>query len=231
MGVTAQKYEVAPFGRAKVAIAVVAEDNRARRTIAAALGKEPDLSLRFGVSARDLAASPPCDVILRYSRALGSDDLATLAELRRQAPELPIVAVCESADSRSARRAIDVGLDGLVLADQLDTALVPTMRAVMSGQIVTSRALRLDSRNPFLSHREKQVLAMVVMGFTNSEIGARLFVAESTVKSHLSSAFTKLGVRSRSEAAALILDPHGSLGTGILAITDCDKSVGVGKTA
>ena len=75
---------------------------------------------------------------------------------------------------------------------------------------------------PVLSSREKQILGLVVMGFMNGQIAEQLFLAESTVKSHLSSAFNKLGVRSRSEAAALILDPQGSLGTGILAITSND---------
>ena len=61
---------------------------------------------------------------------------------------------------------------------------------------------------------------MVVMGFANREIAGKLFITEATVKSHLSSAFQKLGVRSRTAAAALILDSDGGLGTGILAISD-----------
>ena len=46
---------------------------------------------------------------------------------------------------------------------------------------------------------------------TNHEIAARLFLTESTVKSHLASAFEKLGVRSRKDAAALLLDPEEGL--------------------
>jgi DNA-binding NarL/FixJ family response regulator len=60
---------------------------------------------------------------------------------------------------------------------------------------------------------------MLVRGFTNAEIAARLYLAESTVKSHLSSAYTKLGVRSRRDAATMILDPGQGLGPGILAIS------------
>ena len=56
------------------------------------------------------------------------------------------------------------------------------------------------------------------MGFTNAEIAAKMFLAESTVKSHLSSAYTKLGVRSRKDAAMMILDPVAGLGPGILTI-------------
>src|SRR5205085_11078675 len=109
----------------------------------------------------------------------------------------------------NARRAVDGGVDGLVFADALDTALPPTIDAVLAGQTAVPRELRASARKPSLTFREKQILGMVVMGCTNGEIGSRLFLAESTVKSHLSSAFGKLGVRSRSEAAAMILDPQG----------------------
>jgi DNA-binding NarL/FixJ family response regulator len=57
------------------------------------------------------------------------------------------------------------------------------------------------------------------MGYMNCDIANQLYLAESTVKSHLSSAFLKLGVRSRSEAVELILDAEQGLGRGILAIT------------
>ena len=61
------------------------------------------------------------------------------------------------------------------------------------------------------SLREKQVLQLVADGLTNAEIASRLFLSESTVKSHLSSSFRKLGVSSRAEAAAAVLDPDTGL--------------------
>jgi DNA-binding NarL/FixJ family response regulator len=67
------------------------------------------------------------------------------------------------------------------------------------------------------SHRERQVLALLVRGLGNRQIASHLFLAESTVKSHLSSAFQKLGVRSRKEAAALLMDPDEGL-EGVLEL-------------
>jgi len=59
----------------------------------------------------------------------------------------------------------------------------------------------------------------VVFGFSNAEIGEKLFVTERNVKSHLTSAFSKLGVSSRNAAAELILDHESGLGPGILRIS------------
>jgi len=158
------------------------------------------------------------DLLVAHCDQLGAAELARLRELRRRHDTMQIVVVCESANGRSARRAVDGGVNGFVFTELVETALAPTVEAVLAGQTAVPMQLRGSVRRPSLSFREKQILGLVVMGFTNRQIGARLFLAESTVKSHLSSAFTKLGVRSRSEAAALILDPRESLGMGILGI-------------
>jgi DNA-binding NarL/FixJ family response regulator len=86
------------------------------------------------------------------------------------------------------------------------------------------RSLGLHIARPALSYRERQILGLVVLGFTNGDIAGRLHLAESTVKSHLSSAFAKLGVSSRREAAAMISDADGGLGPGILAISVASPS-------
>jgi DNA-binding NarL/FixJ family response regulator len=78
------------------------------------------------------------------------------------------------------------------------------------------RKLRASVERPAFSHRERQVLALVSRGLTNSEIAERLLLAQSTVKSHLSSAFTKLGIRSRKEVTALLLDPEQAQAVGLI---------------
>lgn len=201
-------------------VGIAATDRSVRMRLAGALAAQPELRVRSGGSAMALvAAGAADDLLVLHLDAVDSEQLALIADLRRNAPERLIVVVCASIDRRSVRRAVDAGVDGLVFAQQVGCAFAPTVAAVLAGQTVVPKMLRATVGAASLSFREKQILGMVVMGFTNGEIASRLFLAESTIKSHLSAAFRKLGVRSRNEAASLILDPHGSLGPGILAIT------------
>lgn len=148
-----------------------------------------------------------------------TDSLPGLVEpLTRRFAQAPVVVVCSSIQRRAVRAALAAGATGVVLHDDLDCALGPCLQAVRAGQVCLPRRNWQQIEPPVLSSREKQVLGLVVMGYMNSQIAEQLFLAESTVKSHLSSAFGKLGVRSRHEAVARILDPHRGLGVGILAL-------------
>lgn len=129
------------------------------------------------------------------------------------------VVVCRETGHAEVRRIIHAGAYGYVLDGKIESTLVPTVLAVAAGQIVVPKEDRMQVGAPTLSAREKQILGMVVMGYMNCDIAKQLYLAESTVKSHLSSAFLKLGVRSRSEAVELILDAEQGLGQGILTIT------------
>lgn len=127
--------------------------------------------------------------------------------------------MCEVVNNYELRRALEKGVAGVVLEQELDRALSATVLAVSAGQISVpaERGEQLGPR--VLTAREKQILGLVVMGLSNSEIARKLYLAESTVKSHLSSSFAKLGVGSRNEAASLILDPVRGSGLGILSLT------------
>ena len=137
----------------------------------------------------------------------------------RDAHDAPIVAVVGALPSPHLMRVLVRRVEGAVLLDDAERALGPTLHAVLSGQSAHPLAFREQLERPLLSAREKQVLAMVVLGFANLEIAQKLFVTEASIKGHLTSAFAKLGVHSREAATALILDPDAGYGPGILRIT------------
>lgn len=164
-------------------------------------------------------------LIVASGRLFDSPRRSLVGSLRSGSPPGTRVVVCtDQVGQRELRRAIDEGLDGLLWESDIGHSLLPTVRAVLAGQLVIPRELRRRIENPQLSAREKQVLSLMIMGLSNGEIAARLFIAQTTVKTHLGSAYRKLGVSSRAEAAHVITDPDEGLGTGILRITESATS-------
>ena len=150
-----------------------------------------------------------------------TDDGATarasmIRRLRRIAGH--VIVVAPNNRRHHVRSALEAGAAGFLFDTDLH-AIGATIEAACAGQIAVPRLSRRQLDQPTLSVREKQILGLVVMGYMNCEIAERLFLAESTIKSHLSSAFAKLGVRSRNEAVDVILAGEDGLGRGILAIT------------
>jgi DNA-binding NarL/FixJ family response regulator len=155
-------------------------------------------------------------------------DLAQPISLRRlrATPSRPdagsIVAVSPKCGRLGARRALRAGAHSLVLEEELEEALVAAVRAVAAGFSVVPAVMRDGVDLLSFSHREREVLRLAIEGQTNGAIAARLFLAESTVKSHLSSAYRKLGAAGRKDAAAMILDPAEGLGEIVFGRSDVD---------
>jgi DNA-binding NarL/FixJ family response regulator len=164
----------------------------------------------------ELAEEQPDAVVLLADLA-APPGLAALRRIRSEQPAARLVVVARDGSSAgAARQALNAGADAFVRADEAARALVPALDAVLAGLVCAPReARRLIAKQTF-SYREKQVLELLVTGLTNRQIAARLFLAESTVKTHLVSAFAKLGVRSRKDAVALLLDPAEGLATTAL---------------
>jgi len=159
-------------------------------------------------------SNTPTDVLVMEKDDVG----AALAAQSAAKPESPVVLVCDRFEPIQISALVAGGIWGVALRCEADRTLMPTIAAVALGQICFPGRHGLSAGKSVLSIREKQVLGLVALGLSNSEIADRLVVAESTVKSHLTSAFSKLGVRSRHEAAHLVVNPDSGLGLGFLSL-------------
>jgi DNA-binding NarL/FixJ family response regulator len=208
--------------RPEILVSVKA-DGSLRRRIVAALEAD-DMSIVLN------GASGPADI--RVVRV----DLSKPASLRRLQAMLStgagrLVVVSPGCGPLGLRRAAKAGADSLVLEQELEDALAPAVRAVAAGLSVMPTVLRGGAERLAFSHREREVLRLAVTGHTNGEIASTLFLAESTVKSHLSSAYRKLGAGGRSEAASMIFDPDEGLAEMVLGRDASHRLAGEGHAA
>jgi DNA-binding NarL/FixJ family response regulator len=158
------------------------------------------------------------DLVILLSGAAPDARVRAIQAVAREYPKVRLIATMPPDSSGAAlRRALRCGADGIVLDNDLECTLAATVLAVGSGQLAVPRLLRRRFEPTPLSHREKEIVRLVVAGMTNRQIADRLFIAESTVKSHLSSAFEKLDARSRAEISARVLDPDEGIGLAILS--------------
>jgi DNA-binding NarL/FixJ family response regulator len=196
-------------------VLVIAADERGRagiKTVLSDIGQEPDLVLEDRAALGEHRVDESAVLIVTCDVDRPSE-VTGLRKLRREAKGAAIVVVSPCSTATAVRRTLDAGADALVFESELFQALIPTLRAVESGQSVVPRNMRAGVERPYLSHRERQVLGLVCEGLTNAEIARSLVLAESTIKSHMASIFTKFGVHSRKEAVAVFTDLN-------LAMTD-----------
>ena len=171
-----------------------------------------------GVHAIDAIREHQPDVVLLDVRMPGKDGLAVLAELQ-QMEEPPTVAMLTTFDvDEYVAAALRLGASGFLLKDT-DPELLPHMvRTLASGGLVLSDKVSprviagyLDGRQDdeaidrvkALSDRESHVLRLLATGLSNGEVAAVLYTSVGTVKDQVSSILSKLGVKSRVEAAII----------------------------
>jgi DNA-binding NarL/FixJ family response regulator len=213
-----------PAGRADdvISVAVVAAAGSGSAEIEAVLEGKAGLDVGR-VAIADLEDSG-ADVYVLHGLS-GSGSLGAVEDLVERVPGPVVLVVPSTAPTKEMKATLRTGVAGLVRESEIDLNLDPTVRAVRGGQLVVPLEIGLQIAKPVLSRRQKQVLGLIVLGLSNGEIAAKLHLSEHTVKCHLYSGFRKLGVSSRDEAVATILDPESGLGTGILSISEAESEV------
>ncbi len=158
------------------------------------------------------------DVVIMDLSLPGTGVTEVLGRARDAHPGVPVVIFASLAEPTLVADAIDAGASGYLLKEQDGPELVAAVQAAAAGDMpIAPRAMPVlveGRRGPTrLTARELEVLQYVAQGFANKQIALRLGITEGTVKSHLGSAFRKLGVTGRTQAALRIraqLDERGS---------------------
>jgi len=162
----------------------------------------------------ELGKSLHPDVVLMDLLMPEMDGVTATAALHRSNPEIQVIALTSFKEDELIYTAIKAGIVGYLMKDCTADELVSAIRDAHKGKTtitpdVMQAALRVaehsSGRQYHLSERERDVLRLVVRGFSNRQIAHNLTVSESTVKFHVSNLLSKLGVATRSEAVALAI--------------------------
>ncbi|MFI5061400.1 MAG: response regulator [Actinomycetales bacterium] len=213
-------------------IRVIVADDQAiiRDGLVTVLSLLPDLEVvgeaADGEQAVALAAREHPDVVLMDLRMPVLDGVGATERIVREHPQTAVLVLTTFADDESILGALRAGARGYLTKDAGRAELAAAVRAVARGQSTFAPevgALLVNSltgagpgvsaartgivspeRFPQLTPREAEVLTLVAEGLSNGEIAARLFVSVTTVKTHINALFTKLDVRTRAQAIALV---------------------------
>jgi DNA-binding NarL/FixJ family response regulator len=178
-----------------------------------------------GAEAVELARRLKPDVVLMDIRMPGTDGIEATRRITAAEPGVRVLVLTTFDLDEYAFGGLQAGASGFLLKDVRPHELVAAVRTVASGDAVVSprvtRRLLEEyaqqlpvadaagdqaSRYPQLSsltEREREVLAVVAQGLSNTEIAASLFVSETTVKSHVGRILAKLGLRDRVQIVVL----------------------------
>jgi len=159
------------------------------------------------------------DVVLMDLHMPVLDGIAATRRLRIEQPEIQVIALTTFDDDEDVFAALRAGAVGYLLKDVSSARLVEAVLAAARGESVlqpsvaakvVARFAQLPDTAPTpspqplvvsLSKRELDVLRLLADGLSNREIASTLFLAEGTVKNHVTNVLTKLGARDRTQAA------------------------------
>jgi two-component system, NarL family, response regulator LiaR len=177
------------------------------------LSLDPDLEIvgeaANGAEAVEMAHSLLPEVVLMDLLMPVMDGITAIGHLRRDLPEIEIVALTSVLEDAAVMGAIRAGAIGYLLKDTEADELRKAIKAAAAGQVQLSpkvaarlmREVQVPDSPETLTERETEVLRLLARGCSNKEIAQTLSIGEKTVKTHVSNILSKLGVPSRTQAA------------------------------
>jgi len=189
---------------------LVAEDHLVARVgVTTIINMQPDMTVvgevSNGLQAVEMYAKLMPDVTLLDLRMPNMGGVEAAAAIRRDHPGARLIALTTYGGDEDIRRALAAGVSAYLTKDVLHDELLKAIRAVHAGQTylpsAVAAALAAQIPRPDLSAREVQVLELIVQGLANKQIAYSLNIAEHTVKNHVKSILSKLGVQDRTQAA------------------------------
>jgi DNA-binding NarL/FixJ family response regulator len=214
----------------RIRILLVDDQSLFREALRTLLSIQPDLEVAGeagnGEEAVRLARTLHPSVVLMDMRMPVLDGVAATRRLRAELPGCRVIALTTFDDDEYVFEALRAGAVGYLLKDAPSEKLCEAIRAAARGESflqpsvaakVLAEFARLydeSKRRPPLSlseplsARELEILCRVANGASNREIASDLFIAEGTVKNHITSILSKLGVRDRTQAALKARELH-----------------------
>jgi DNA-binding NarL/FixJ family response regulator len=189
---------------------VIADDHRLvldgiRRALEADGGFEIVGETQSGTQVLPLVSRTSPDLVLLDLRMPNMDGLACLDEIRRRHPDVKVVMLSASTSPDLIDTALRRGATAYILKSVDPVDLPSTIRQALDGNIFSTAGLP-DSAEPAgakaagLTDREITILRSLAQGHSNEEIAKELWVAQQTVKFHLTNIYRKLNVKNRTEA-------------------------------
>jgi DNA-binding NarL/FixJ family response regulator len=207
-----------------IRVLIVDDHAVVRQGLRTFLGMLPDIQVvgeaAGGAEALQAFEKVKPDVVLMDLVMPGMDGVETTRRIREGRADAKIIVLTSFAEEDKIFPAIRAGAAGYLLKDVKPAELAETIRAVARGESrlapdVTRKLMSGIATGPgaqpaaeALTGREQEVLGCLAGGLSNKEIAARLFIAEKTVKTHVSSILAKLGLADRTQAAVYAVK-HG----------------------
>jgi len=201
-----------------IRVMIVDDHGMVRRGLVAYLKNITDLELvgeaRDGQEAVQMCEQLQPDVILMDLIMPEMSGAAATRIIHKQWPQVQVIALTSFQEKELVQEALQAGAISYLLKNVSGDDLAQAIRAAYAGRPTLApeavQALIQPAQLEFalgsdLTRRERQVLALLVKGLNNPEIGERLSISRSTVKVHVSNILSKLGVSNRGEATALAI--------------------------